>query len=71
MEEIIAMGILWYTILAYQHALSDLETKGMTSELMTVEIGALGHWLPHTHSSLRQVSSLSKPAAMIQQLKLL
>ena len=50
----------------YQHALSDLETRGMRSELVTIEIeiGALGHWLPHTCSSLRlQISSLSKSAA--------
>ena len=49
----------------YQHTLSDLESKGVISdELVTIEIGALGHWLPHTCSSLRQqVSSLSKSAA--------
>ena len=48
----------------YQHALSNLETNGMISELVCIEIGALGHWLSHTHSSLRQqVPSLSKSAA--------
>ena len=31
---------------------------------MKIEIGALGHWLPHTRSSLGlHVSSLSKSAA--------
>ena len=44
--------------------MSDLETKGMMSEHVTIEIGALGHWLPHTCSSLRQqFSSLLKSAA--------
>ena len=48
----------------YQHTLSDLESKGVISELVTIQFGALGHWLPHTFSSLRQqVSSLSKSAA--------
>jgi len=48
----------------YQHALSDLETKGMVFELVTIEIGALGHWLPHTRSALRQqIPSLSKSTA--------
>ena len=48
----------------YQHALSDLETKGMVFELVTIEIGALGHWLPHAHSALwQQISSLSKSTA--------
>ena len=48
----------------YQHALSDLETEGMIAEFVSIEIGALGHWLPHTRSSLRQqVPSLSKSAA--------
>ena len=48
-----------------QHTLSDLESKGVISdEFVTIEIGALGHWLPHTCSSLwQQVSSLSKSAA--------
>ena len=35
----------------------------MISELITIEIGALGHWLPHTRSLLRQQISLSKSAA--------
>ena len=44
--------------------MSDLETKGIISELVSIEIGALGHWLPHTRSSLQQqVSSLFKSAA--------
>ena len=44
--------------------MSDLETKGMISELVSIEIGALGHWLSPTRSSLRQqVPSLSKSAA--------
>ena len=44
--------------------MSDLETKGMISELVTIGIAALGHWLPHTRSLLRQqFSSLSKSAA--------
>ena len=44
--------------------MSDLETKGMVSELVTIEIGALGHWLPHTRSALRQqIPSLSKSTA--------
>ena len=48
----------------YQHALSDLETKGMIAEFVSIEIGALGYWLPHTRSSLRKkVPSLSKSAA--------
>ena len=48
----------------YQHALSDLETKGMVSELVIIEIGALGHWLPHTRSALQQqIPSLSKSTA--------
>ena len=29
-------------------ALSDLETKGMISELVCIEIGALGHWCIRT-----------------------
>ena len=43
--------------------MSNLETKGMISELVCIEIGALGHWLSHTRSSLQQqVPSLSKSA---------
>ena len=53
----------WNVSQTYQHALSDLQTKGMISELVTIEIGALGHWLPYTRSSLQQqVSLLSKSA---------
>jgi len=49
----------------YQHALSNLETKGMVSEFVTIKIGALGHWLPHTHLALRQqISSLSQSTAI-------
>ena len=45
--------------------MSDLETKGMIAEFVSIEIGALGHWLPHTRFSLQQQvpQSLSKSAA--------
>ena len=44
--------------------MSDLETKGMIAEFVSIKIGALGHWLPHTRFSLQQqVPSLSKSAA--------
>ena len=47
----------------YQHALTDLETIGMISKIVTIEIGALGLLVPHTHFSLQQlVSTLSKSA---------
>lgn len=40
----------------YQHALSDLDTRGLSSKLVTVEIG---HWQPNTNFSLQlQVPSL-------------
>ena len=31
----------------YQQVISDLEVKGIASNLYTIEIGSLGHWL-HT-----------------------
>ena len=41
--------------------LGDLEFRGYVANLITIEIGALGHWLPRTHSALLEVSpSLSK-----------
>ena len=40
----------------YKHALRSLDTEEIKSELtiMTIEIGALGHSLPYTCSSLQQ-----------------
>ena len=41
--------------------LGDLESCGFTASLITIEIGALGHWLPITRSALLQTfPSLSK-----------
>ena len=37
---------------AYQLVLSDLEAKGLTSNLYTIEIGSLGHWLPSSRTAL-------------------
>ena len=45
----------------YQLALSDLEANGFDPLLLTLEIGALGHWLPSSRRALMQAfSSLSK-----------
>jgi len=38
----------------YQLVLSDLDARGLSSSLFTIEIGALGHWLPCTCSALRR-----------------
>ena len=47
----------------YQLALSDLDSRGFKSSLITVEIGSLGHWLPGTRTSLRQLlHDMSKSA---------
>lgn len=37
----------------YQHALSDLDSRGLSSKLVTVEIG---HWQPNTNFSLHAAS---------------
>ena len=48
----------------YVQALSDLETKGLPSRLLTIEIGSLGHWLPDSRRDLMKAApSLSKQAA--------
>ena len=48
----------------YQLVLSDLEAKGYNSCLLTVEIGALGHWLPHSRQNLLNAApSLTKAIA--------
>jgi len=39
----------------YQLALSDLDSRGYSASLITIEIGALGHWLPPTRASLQQL----------------
>ena len=45
----------------YQVLLSDLNFNGYQSELITIEIGALGHWLPRSLSAIRKVfPSLAK-----------
>ena len=36
----------------YQLVLGDLESHGYVANLITIEIGALGHWLPRTRSAL-------------------
>ena len=36
----------------YQQAINDLETKGFLTNLYTIEIGTLGHWLPISWTSL-------------------
>ena len=47
----------------YQLALSDLDSRGFRSSLITVEIGSLGHWLPGTRTSSRQLlRNMSKSA---------
>ena len=48
----------------YQIALSDLEANGLDPLLLTLEIGALGHWLPSSRRALQQAfPSLSKSSA--------
>ena len=37
----------------YQLVLSELDRKGFNASLITLEIGALGHSLPQTHSDLK------------------
>ena len=45
----------------YQQALSDLEVKGFTSDLCTIEIGSLGHWLSTSQRAILQaIPSLSR-----------
>ena len=45
----------------YQLVLGDLDARGPSSLLYTIEIGALGHWLPCTCSALwRCFPSLNK-----------
>lgn len=45
----------------YQLALSEMDRKGYKASLITLEVGALGHSLPQTHSDLRHVfSTLNK-----------
>ena len=39
----------------YQLALSDLDSRGYPASLITIEIGALGHWLPSTRANLQQL----------------
>ena len=39
----------------HQLALSDLDFRGYSARLITIEIGALGHWLPSTRASLHQL----------------
>ena len=56
----------------YLQALSDLEVKGLISNLYTIEIGSLGHWLPISlrallksvpSITLKSVPSITKQAA--------
>ena len=48
----------------YLQALSDLEVKGLISNLYTIEIGSLGHWLPISlRALLKSVPSITKQAA--------
>ena len=39
----------------YQMALSNLESCGYSAKLITIEIGALGHWLLPTRTSLQEL----------------
>ena len=39
----------------YQLALSDLDSHGYPTSLITIEIGALGQWPPSTRASLQQL----------------
>ena len=39
----------------YQLVLSELDRLGLKASLITLEVGALGHSLPQTHSDLRHV----------------
>ena len=49
---------------AYQQAVSDLEMKGLDSDLFTIEIGTLGHWLPTSQTTLTQaIPSLHRQTA--------
>ena len=47
----------------YQQTLSDLERKGFSSNLLTIEIGSLGHWTHESLSNLKAAPSLSKRIA--------
>ena len=44
-----------YTKQSYQLLLSDLETACFNVDLVTVEVGSLGHSLPSSHNSLVKV----------------
>ena len=45
----------------YLHSLSDVEAKGLTSHLYTIEIGSLRHWLPTSQRAmLKAAPSLMK-----------
>ena len=53
----------------YLHALSDLEAKGFVSNLYTIEIGSLGHWLPTSQRALLKAAPLlTKQLARKRQL---
>ena len=39
----------------YQLVLRELDRLGLKASLITLEVGALGHPLPQTHSDLRHV----------------
>ena len=36
----------------YQLVVSDLVSRGYSANFTTIEIGVLGHWLPHTRSDI-------------------
>ena len=42
----------------YLQALSDFEAKGLATQLYTVEIGSLGHWLPNSQRALMKAAPL-------------
>ena len=44
---------------SYQQALSDLEAKGIVSNLYTIEIRSLGHWLHASQKPLLNVAPLA------------
>ena len=48
----------------YLQVLSDLETKGLSTRLFTIEIGSLGHWLSDSKRDLMKAApSLTKQTA--------
>ena len=54
----------------YQLVLSDLDARGLSSSLFTIEIGAIGHWLPCTCSALRRCFPLLNKSTTTQLLDL-